>query len=112
MLRPAAAASIAETAADSGTQGVEEGDKTSAASAPEAPPPRRKRRRKPMTMEKAVPIADQIFMEIYQQCLLPRGMLPGDLFREIDADDSGEVTLEEFMDPGEPEVELDSDIQQ
>ena len=47
-------------------------------------------------METALPIADQVFIQIFQECLLPRGLRPHDLFEEIDADNSGEITLDEF----------------
>jgi Ca2+-binding EF-hand superfamily protein len=49
-------------------------------------------------MIKAIPIADQVFIQIFQECLLPRGLRPHDLFHEIDADKSGEITLQELRD--------------
>jgi Ca2+-binding EF-hand superfamily protein len=49
-----------------------------------------------MDMASATPLADQVFIQIFQECLLPRGLRPHDLFNEIDADNSGEITLEEF----------------
>ena len=49
-----------------------------------------------VTKAEAVAIADQVFIQIHQECLLPRGMQPRDLFEAIDADGSGEITLDEF----------------
>ena len=49
-----------------------------------------------LTTTSAEPIADQVFIRLFQECLLPRGLRPHDLFNEIDSDGSGEITLDEF----------------
>ena len=49
-----------------------------------------------LSHEDAIAIADKVFIQIHQECLLPRGLQPRDLFESIDADASGEITLDEF----------------